>query len=163
MRHDKPRFKGLTSAEGQIDVLTNKIINLGAPTNPSDAARLQDITAAPGFYGNNVKLSNDAVSFSGINTFSFQAEDFYLHQNAPNTDEIVISLRSPVSLTKVALDFASSVEWVAAHSLGTEDLVWSTYDDAREGMLPSRVDISDPNTAYFYFAEAVAGKAVLIG
>jgi hypothetical protein len=51
MRHDKPRFKGLSSAEGQIDVLTNKIINLGAPTAATDAARLQDVQAVgTGFY-----------------------------------------------------------------------------------------------------------------
>ena len=275
MRHDKPRFKGLTTAEGVVDVLTNKIINLGAPTNPTDAARLQDITDAvggfyantvkesddslvftgisvfsfqkssfyltqnapntdevqinlrpeaassldhgllsgladddhtqyilasgtrpfagaqsmgtnrltnlgaptsgtdaarlqdigPGFYGSVVKHTDDSVSLGGIKVFAFNVGDFYVTQNAPNTDEAVISLRADVGdgLRKKVLTFGSSVEWQAAHNLNTADITWSAYDDAREGMIPARVDVSDPNTAYFYFAEAVAGRAVLIG
>ena len=274
MRHDKPRFKGLASAEGQIDVLTNKIINLGAPTAGTDAARLQDVTDAAAnaqFYGNTVKHTDGTVSFSGVTVFNFNSSHFYLHQNAPNTDEVVINLRDGIAVTdhgalgglgdddhsqyilvagtraftgdqsmgtnrltnlgapvdpldaarlvdipgfyqtvkltddsasftgirvtafnsddfyihqnapntdeaivslrvsagdglqKSAISFASSVEWVMNHNLGKADLVWSTYDDATEAMIPSRADISDPNTAYFYWAEAVAGRAVVVG
>jgi hypothetical protein len=45
------------------------------------------------FYGINAKQTDDAASFKGINTFAFNADDFYLTQNAPNTDEVVVNLR----------------------------------------------------------------------
>ncbi len=273
MRHDQPRFKGLTTAEGIVDTLNNRIINLGAPTLATDAARLQDVLDNQGtFYGNTVKHSDDSVSLSGIKVFTYNVADFYVTQNDPNTDEAIINLRanagvtdhgaltglldddhtqyilvdgtraftgnqsiggnrltslgapvadddaarlqditkfygntvkqtdglasfsgitvfnfgpsfyvtqndpntdeatislrqpaSGTSLTKVAVSFVSSVEWELTHNIGNSDLVWSTFDDAKEALLPSRADVSDPNVAFFYWAEAVAGRAVVIG
>jgi hypothetical protein len=47
-----------------------------------------------GFYGINVKQSDDLQSFKGIETIAFEAEHFYINQNAPNTDEVVVNLRN---------------------------------------------------------------------
>ncbi len=93
MRHDQPRFKGLTTAEGQIDAFGTRIINLGAPVLGSDAARLQDISSSQ-FY-NTVKQTDGLASFSGIKVWNYNAEHFYITQNVPNTDEFILNLRNP--------------------------------------------------------------------
>ncbi len=92
MRHDQPRFKGLTTAEGQIDAFNTRIINLGQPVADNDAARLQDV---PGEFYATVKQTDGLASFSGIKVWSYNAGDFYISQNFPNTDEFVLSLRNP--------------------------------------------------------------------
>ena len=48
-----------------------------------------------GFYGLSVKLDNDVESFKGINTIAFDHANFYITQNDPNTDEVLISFRTP--------------------------------------------------------------------
>ena len=51
----------------------------------------------PGFYGVTVKqidyTAGDIVSHSGISTLGF-GEGFYITQNVPNTDEVVINLKA---------------------------------------------------------------------
>ena len=46
--------------------------------------------------------------------------------------------------------------------MNSPDLVWSAYDSANRALIPSVVDVSNPNTSFFYFAESVAGRAVLV-
>jgi hypothetical protein len=53
-----------------------------------------EITAiADKFYGITVKHSNDTESFSGINVVTFNSNDFYITQNSPNTDEVIVNFR----------------------------------------------------------------------
>jgi len=52
--------------------------------------------ANPGFYGITVKHSNDSQSFRGINVIAFNSNDFYVTQNSPNTDEVVVNFRGSV-------------------------------------------------------------------
>ncbi len=97
MKIFQPRLRGLTSAEDTVDVLGNRIINLGAPVDQTDAARLQDTGGggggAPEFYLT-VKQTDGLASFSGISVLNF-GDGFYLSQNDPNTDEVIINLRVP--------------------------------------------------------------------
>ena len=58
-------------------------------------ARKNDI--GPGFYGITVKHTNNTQSFRGIKVISFNNVDFYLGQNFPNTDEVVINLRAIIT------------------------------------------------------------------
>lgn len=64
--------------------------------------------SASGFYGINVKLSNDVESFKGINTLSLDPTNFYITQNSPNTDEVLISFREPKKPDPVVLDVTNS-------------------------------------------------------
>lgn len=93
MRHDQPRFKGNVTSTGEVDAGDNRITNVGAPIAGTDAARLQDISSSQ-FY-NTVKQTDGLVSFSGIKVWNYNAGDFYISQNFPNTDEFVLSLRNP--------------------------------------------------------------------
>lgn len=47
------------------------------------------------FYGIAVKQSHPDKGYGGINTINFDANYFYLSQNTPNTDEVVVNLRTP--------------------------------------------------------------------
>lgn len=46
-----------------------------------------------GFYGITVKESDGSPAYKNINTVVFDQNDFYIGQNNPNTDEVVVSLR----------------------------------------------------------------------
>ncbi len=64
---------------------------------------------------------------------------------------------------KVAQSFNSSVEWTFNHNLNTRDIVWSVYDNSRNSIIPGDVSVGNPNTAFFYFTTAQAGRAIIIG
>jgi hypothetical protein len=82
---------GTRAFTGDQSMGSNRLTNVGAPTADTDAARLQDIP--PGFYGINVKQSDDVASFSGVNTVAFNTTNFYVTQNDPNTDEVIVNLK----------------------------------------------------------------------
>ena len=58
-------------------------------------------------------------------------------------------------------DFSSSVEWQFQHNLNSRPLLWGIYDTGFSAILPDKLDISNPNTAYFYFVEPTAGTAIV--
>jgi hypothetical protein len=86
----------------------------------------------------------------------------YFYFSALTVGKVVLASGASSILT-AASDFASSQEWIFNHSLNKSDIQWSTYTDQQEALIPSKVDISDPDTTYFYFSSATAGRAVLIG
>lgn len=57
--------------------------------------------------------------------------------------------------------FPSSTEWIFPHNLNSRPLLWSTYNNNFEAFIPDKLDVSNINTAYFYFSEAVAGTAIV--
>jgi len=61
--------------------------------NLSNRVDSLETTTGSGFYGITVKHSDDTESFSGINVITFNADDFYLTQNSPNTDEVIVNFR----------------------------------------------------------------------
>ena len=63
---------------------------------------------------------------------------------------------------KRAQSFTSSSPWVFTHNLGHSDIGYWLYGTNGVALTPTKVDVGDPNIAYFYFAEAKAGRAVLI-
>jgi len=60
-----------------------------------EVAYKSDITSGggSGFYGITVKHSDDSASFRGLNVIAFEVDNFYLTQNSPNTDEVIVNFR----------------------------------------------------------------------
>ncbi len=110
-----------------------------------------------------VKHTDDSEVIRNVNVFAVNVDDFYLTSNPANPDESVLNLRDPKGNLFFSQDFSSSLEWEVSHNLNSETLGWTAYATAQRALLQSIVDISDPNTSYFYFAEAIAGTAVLSG
>ena len=80
------RFKSLTAGANVTltPSATDIIISATAGTGQSD----------PGFYGIVVAETDGTPAYRGINKLNFHATDFYIEQNAPNTDEVVVNLRA---------------------------------------------------------------------
>jgi hypothetical protein len=57
---------------------------------------------------------------------------------------------------------SASVEWTVNHGMDTNDLVAQAYDTNDRLIQPDEVDISSTSVTFFYFAEAQAGKAILV-
>jgi hypothetical protein len=55
----------------------------------------------------------------------------------------------------------AAVEWQADHGFGIVPQYVQVYDDAQELVIPNKADVSNPNTAYFYFTTAMAGHAII--
>ena len=99
-------------SSGSVDIKGKVLSGLGAPVSDRDAIRNIDLqnfygnqgpqgevgVAGPeggegSFYGVTVKETSFGVSFSGIRALTFDSTFFYIVQNSPNTDEVVVSLR----------------------------------------------------------------------
>lgn len=83
-------FKGLTAGTG---------ISLGSDANSITVTNTGPTLAqiGPGFYGITVGQSNNVNVHKAINVVKFNTSHFYVHQNATNTDEVVVSLRQSVT------------------------------------------------------------------
>jgi hypothetical protein len=119
-----------------------------------------------GFYGVLFRESEAGGYEKKSDELQFDSNDFYM-TSAGNGKPLVslIPIAGGSGATKAQETFGSAVEWQMSHGLSVTapGLVWSTYDDGMEAIIPKRVDMSDSATAYFYFSEAVAGTAVVIG
>lgn len=57
--------------------------------------------------------------------------------------------------------FNASREWQFNHNLNSVPLLWATFDDGYSAFIPEKVDVSNPNSAFFYFTSDVAGYAIV--
>lgn len=129
------------------------------------------ITLTPGAAGTTIASSGGTVTFketesggysAAADTLAFLSSDFYI-QAGGDGKPIVALVSGSGSASAVSEVFGSAVEWQMTHSLNSTAILWSAYDDGNQAIIPSTVDVSDPNTAYFYFATATAGVGVVIG
>lgn len=96
------------------------------------------------------------------NTVNFDSDFFYLSSNS-RSEPVVGFVGFGTTVRKVSETFGSASEWQMSHNLNTSDLVVSVYNNSKQLIFPGRVDVSDVDIAYFYFSEAVAGRAVVVG
>jgi hypothetical protein len=153
--------EGVFTSKVGVDLRFKSLV-AGAGVELSSDADEITIKAPEKFYLT-VKQTDDAQVIRNVTVIAFGTDDFYVTSNPTNPDEAVVNLREPPVNVVFSQDFASSLEWIVNHNLNTTDLVWSAYDDAQRALVPAVVDTSNPNTSFFYFAESVAGRAVLVG
>lgn len=94
------QFKSLVAGSSISLSSTGTEITIGSLAGAS--------SGVDGFYGLNLKLTNDVESFKGLNTISLDPTYFYISQNVSNSDEAVISFRPPDPLLPVVLGITSS-------------------------------------------------------
>jgi hypothetical protein len=130
------------------------------------------ITLTPGAAGTTIASSGGTVTFketesggysAAADTLAFLSSDFYLSAGGDGKPIVALVSAGGGGASATSEVFGSAVEWQMTHNLNTTAILWSAYDDGNLALLPATVDVSDPNTAYFYFAVAVAGTAVVIG
>ena len=64
---------------------------------------------------------------------------------------------------KLSFSFPASREWQVNHNLKTTDILYNVYTNRQISIIPEKADMSNPNTAFFYFATLRTGKVVLVG
>lgn len=138
--------------------------NVTVSINPSTRAATISASAvsAAAFYLT-AKHDDDSASFSGLNVIGFNTENFYLTQNDPNTDEVMVNFRTDefAKGDSIARFFAASTEWQFNHNLNQRPVMWFAYDSQFRFIIPDSVSVGDPNTAYFYFLSNREGTAIV--
>ena len=135
-----------------------------------DSIRVERIVTAEAFYlkgGGSIGSGEITVAETDGNPPSystdkvtFHSADFYLTSDSVNKP--IVNIRR-TTIQKRTQTFPASREWTFNHGLGVEFLCWNTYDLGRSAVIPEKVDISNFNTAFFYFTSNFAGTAVVIG
>jgi hypothetical protein len=97
--------------------------------------------------------------FSHVDTLNFDANDFYL--TGDSSGNPVISLVQDRAGRALSFLKTSAVEWIVQHNFGVVPVAWQLFSDGQEAFWPDKADVSDPNTAYFYFTNPVAGHALI--
>ena len=112
-----------------------------------------------GFYG---VLFEDGIHFFQKDHLSFNNSDFYLTADAQGHPvvNLQLSLRTDVPRS-VVQTFGLSSEWQLGHNLGSSIVLWDTFDDQGEAVIPDKVDSSNPNITFFYFVPPTSGSAIV--
>lgn len=115
-----------------------------------------------------VAEADGGPSFSTVNSLKFETASFYLTEDSSGMP--IVNFRGSASGGSAqygtgisSQEFSSSVEWQFNHGLGLQHIIWATYDDQGDAVLPGRVSTHDSNVTYFYFSPATAGRAVVAG
>lgn len=84
------QFKSLVAGSGITLTPSSTEISIASSGGPGGSD--------PGFYGINVGQTSGASLYKGINTIKFLNSEFYINQNNPNRDEVIVNLRAPAQL-----------------------------------------------------------------
>lgn len=95
------------------------------------------------------------------NALWFNSEDFYLtHKKSdPYQGTPVVNLKNSFGLARTFN--ASGVEWIINHNFNISPVMAQVVDNQDRVIIPDVIDVSDPNTAYFYFDSTVSGKVMI--
>lgn len=95
---------------------------------------------------------------------TFNRSDFYLTPDSAGEPIVNLSERSSGDAIQTGIatqSFTSSVEWEFNHGLGESPVLWHTFDDGLESIIPDKADVSNTGTTFFYFSEATSGTAIV--
>jgi hypothetical protein len=152
--------EGIFASKSGVD-LQFKSLTAGTNVTMSSDGNAITINAAAGSV--TFKETESGGYSTTASTVAFDSNDFYLSSGGDGNPIVALIPAATSAVAGASEVFGSAVEWQFTHNLNSNAVVWSAYDDGREAVIPSTVDVSDPNTTYFYFAVATAGLAVVIG
>jgi hypothetical protein len=137
-----------------------------------DNLRVQDEVEASHFYARGIgevktpDITDGNVTFPNQEIIGFNPLDFYL--SSTSIGGVVVNVEGNVGGAGAGnacfthQQGAAAVEWSVIHNLNTPDLVTQVFDSNDRLIQADEVDTSNKTTAFFYFAEAQAGKAVIV-
>jgi hypothetical protein len=110
-----------------------------------NAANFPQASGEGNFYGITVKQTTDVEYFTGIKVLSFNNDSFYISQNDPNTDEVIVNFRgTPTAETVPPQDVADFYGITVKQTSGVESFsgikVLAFNDDS------FYISQNDPNT-----------------
>lgn len=104
----------------------------------------------------------DMRVFSPPNTSAlwFNEADFYLTaKKGTFAGTPVVNAKN--SFGKAQVFASTGIEWVVNHNFGITPLLVQVYDSQDRQIIPDQIDVSNPNTAFFYFDSNVTGKVII--
>ena len=112
----------------------------------ANVARLSDV--GPGFYGITIAETDGTPSFSSIKKINYQTQWFYVEQNSPNTDEVIVNFRG-VAAGAGEANTASNLgsgQGVFAQKVGVDLQFKSLTAGSNITLTPSGTEISIAST-----------------
>lgn len=103
--------------------------------------------------------------YNNVSKLFFNVESgFYLTKlGGANSGATLVNTTQSFGRAK-EFSLTSNVEWQVTHNFNYTPVVTAVYDTTDRLIQQSEInliDVSDPNTAYFYFTSAKAGKAII--
>lgn len=120
-----------------------------------------NLLGSAGSGGTDLTVTDGVNEYLTVAQINFNDGNFYLSSDAAG--EPVVNFIPDASGTSYTHTQAvAAAEWVVNHATATSLVGAFAYDTSDRVIYPEEVDVSDPNTTYFYFTEAVAGKALIV-
>jgi len=114
--------------------------------------------AVGGGGGADIKDENNV--YTAPSNLTFANDYFYLTSDSGGDPVVNLQPKIPTSYVE---NFSAAVEWEVSHNLNRRDFIAQCYKGTGEMVIPDTIHVNDSNTAYFYFAVAQDGKAVILG
>ena len=113
--------------------------------------------------GPKVKTLNDELFFrDDTDNFYVKVHGGYPTENSHLTTKAYVDAQASSDPGKIVTGtFGSSAEWILNHNLDATPILWNVFDNRDEAVIPDRVDVSNPNIAYFYFTPDTAGSVIV--
>jgi hypothetical protein len=120
-----------------------------------------------GFYPSSA-LPHDMLEIAETNvlvpkTFSFPDKLFFNEEHG-----FFLTEKNAHPVVNFAFPFGRSQtftrqgrQWIVNHNFNTTPVMVQVMNDGDEIVIPDKVDVSDPNTTYFYFRGVFSGKALI--
>ena len=102
-----------------------------------------------------------AISVGGAQAASFRPDSFRV-SGIVEAEAFYHTLGGEAPRSYVE-NFTAATEWTVGHNLNRQSFICQAYKSIGTMVIPDTIDVSDPNTAYFYFFNPQAGKAVILG
>ena len=143
-------------SDGQFQVVSEGGIQSNAGFYgplPHDLLAIGEILASGALGGTQFTNSNEL--YFNTNT------GFYLTSvtSGPRAGKPIVNFSFPLGKAKT---FAKSGKvWQVAHNFNAKPVMVQAMNDGDVVVIPDKIDVSDPNNAWFYFNEVTSGKAMI--
>jgi|SRR5271166_1269807 len=129
------------------------------------------LTVQGGFYGPfptaTIRVSEAGVGaaavYPKVHDLKFNLHDFYLTSDTSGNPVVNAQPTSATNIVSARASFSAATQWIWNHNLNIDPnsvpVIAVSYDTNYQPVIPDKLRLSDPNTAYFYFLTPLKGAA----
>ncbi|MCI0557817.1 MAG: hypothetical protein MN733_04925, partial [Nitrososphaera sp.] len=141
-------------SDGQLQIVSNGGISSAAGFYGPDLERLEQIGETGSAAGDESFLHRSKLFFNVDD--GFELNDI---SSGGNQGGVEVRFTAPFGRAE---EFPKvGKEWVVNHDYGISPVLVQVMDGDKRVIIPDLVDVSDPNTAYFYFNEVTTGSVYI--
>jgi hypothetical protein len=105
----------------------------------------------------------DPPTFTAADTLVFDSYDFYLSATSTGKPTVSLRFRDLGGSTYEHTQDTPNVEWIVNHNLNQSPVLAQAFGVNGKMIGFDEVDVGDPDVSYFYFTQAIAGSAIIVG